>query len=270
MSKNPTDQCTRCGGTGHSLSACKWPRLDEVRELIAKAGKKGIERAEIQATLSLSRSSAERRLMRLRDDGIVFCGGNGQHYRWFTSKQDAEAFHQPRSFIVAAGKIRTILVAAGVAGSTWSEIVEKSGCNQSDIEDGLAWMRKNGQAFSAGKNHTFRTFATKEDAEAYREWRAVKRLKDKRASQQTIKAAVAPKKEAKPKKLGTITYALRENKKKDAEKAAIAPDFSKIPAVNPNGVSVTVLPCRPGRYEVSGPVIGGFATMGIGRYLEAA
>lgn len=26
MSHNPTDRCTRCGGTGHSLSECKWPK----------------------------------------------------------------------------------------------------------------------------------------------------------------------------------------------------------------------------------------------------
>ena len=44
------------------------------------------------------------------------------------------------------------------------------------------------------------------------------------------------------------------------------------PLNNPRGVEPVELPGHPGfdkRYAVTGPVIGGFATMGIGRYLEA-
>lgn len=38
----------------------------------------------------------------------------------------------------------------------------------------------------------------------------------------------------------------------------------------PVGVKRTVAPVRPGRFEASGPVIGGFATMRPGEYLAEA
>lgn len=40
------------------------------------------------------------------------------------------------------------------------------------------------------------------------------------------------------------------------------------PVVVPANVKRTVAPVRPGRYEVSGPVIGGFATLPFGQYLD--
>lgn len=169
--------------------------------------------------------------------------------------------------------------------NSW-EIIARSPVRDNSIAKTLRDMRDDGQLFTAGPNRETRFFATADarDAaipaiEAYlqrmrdefaerKRQRKAKSNRDQWAKEKAERAAkpIKPKAATKPRhKQMSIKLA-----KPKAPKAVGRP-FKDLPVVNAGQVKPKVLPGFTGdRWGVSGKVIGGFASAGIGRYLEIA
>jgi hypothetical protein len=127
---------------------------------------------------------------------------------------------------------------------------------------------KHGQAFKAGRYGSFHYFATQDLASAYAQ----------RLGHQLVVAPVRNKRPAKAIAPATrLRSTLRPGDPRctPSQEHPAAPVTLRTPRpaptlnpVIPPNVKITRLPAPPGRFEMAGPVVGGFATMRPGKYLE--
>lgn len=265
--------------------------------LVVAAGEKGATSKELVKALGVHHRTFENWVQRLTSEGMLFSGGFGTSTRRFAKREwaDKHSDANPRGY--SRDEVLKIITAAGADGISTPEIAESLGCAMSQISHALTELRSAGKSFSAGKNHTYRNFASFEDAEAYRVKRAEARLEHKRIHQpeykRRSKAKLRPIAEAMRQQRAAEREARKnddaawlERRKKRAEKrreksgkemlvkrAEISTKRAEPkPArpeeiIIPDNVKITKAETKPGRYEVTGPVIGGFATAGIGQYI---
>lgn len=182
-------------------------------------------------------------------------------------------------------------------GVSSHEIAAATGFRWKQVSLALCRLRHNGLAFHIGEQKDRRYFATAEARDAaavpykvflhgVRQERiarakatALKGARKSYEAKREMRLAAQPKPEPKPPKPAPKAKAApkpkhRQQPIKLAKAKSVKPtvkSFKDMPVVNAGAVKVKVLPGFTGdRFAVSGPVIGGFASMGLGRYLEAA
>lgn len=175
----------------------------------------------------------------------------------------------------AVGKVHAHLVAAGDAGLSFDDIKRLCNISNTVASVRLAELRRLGKCFMARGDYWFRNFATMEQAAAYKliHCAATKRnleVKERAQKREQAKQAARAKKAAelaaiKAKKAARVVEVKAKPAPVKTSAVRLDPNAQ---AIIPAGLKPTLLPCQPGRFEVSGPVVGGFATMGVGRYLE--
>lgn len=173
--------------------------------------------------------------------------------------------------------LKAAIVAAGARGMTQGEMVTPD-IDYWKVSVTVSHMVTAGEIIRVGPKMLSRYFASREHAAAAEIWmvaelaehtarlkaiRSAKQIAVQRERRARERAAKPPKPEkVKPVKRIVLLSALKPSAKH--QPATVAQ------IVVPANVKRTVHPTPPARFEVTGPVIGGFATAGIGRYLEAA
>ncbi len=275
------------------------PALNKALAVIRAAAPGGLTRRQIseraQCTFA-SLSSLLHRAVTMNVPQIFSIRAFGTAL-YFGNKKDRDAFDMreycanlPKKLVLRKAPCQTRIQAECAKhkfGCSAPELREAVKDGPKDISTTLTLMVANGRLFSIGRPGWMRYFASKESLEAVRheviqlieEQRnashaaAKKKMyartelarRAKRAAARALRDASPPKpKKQAPKTshkpLAIVTYAAA----KKPHKKASPPSG---PIVVPPHVKVQVCPGFKGdRFSVTGPVVGGFSTMGIGRY----
>lgn len=235
-------------------------KQSQVSALLSNMDAKGISAAELGAIVGSSHRSVVAMVDRLRADGlkVVSIRQRDNTCRYYLPEliPVKPAYVRPPG---AEGRLFDALVAAGPAGVTWEDV--QRSMTFASFERARALLRK------AGKLHGCKSGPLSKAPRYYSQAEYVPPL--------PVKAKPAAKPKAAPK---PITY----SKKRAEEKLrAVSPHWKSLPSkvapqpVNPRNVQpvrVEGMPAYDLRYQLPPDmrVLGGFATMGIGRYLEDA
>ncbi len=183
-------------------------------------------------------------------------------------------------------RVLDLVIAAGDTGITYPELMAASGLSDRYFQCCKQELFRLGVLFLVKSQRWTRYFSTDEQRLAFElplraEQKAARKARDvaryaANAERLRLKRAENPEygkpKAKKPRK---------SRAKPKADKPASLPagfhrikpvkadPFKTAQAVIPDGVKVTVCPPMPDRFAVSGPVVGGFATMRPGQYLPA-
>ena len=179
------------------------------------------------------------------------------------------------------------IVAAGPAGVLQAEIVERVRVCVRVAQKQVALLRKSGDIVSPRVWQDCRHFSDKQAAEV---WKAERKAENEARKAETLKRHYA-----KESQRYYAQKALRPPKPPKAPKAAkppkqrmpkrVAPKLGKElvkpsrfvplppkpqgPVIIPANVKRTAAEIKPGRYDVTGPIVGGFSTMRPGQYLPS-
>ena len=240
-----------------SPSNCKHPK---VAALLRGMGASGLSAEEIAAAIGSSRKSAKCIVDRLRSGGldVVTVRSRDNTCRYYLPElvPVKAAYIRPPG---AEGRLFDALVAAGPAGVGWEDV--QRSMTFASFERARALLRKAGKLHGCKSGHR----ATAPRYYSQPEY----------VPPPPVKAKPAAKPKAAPK---TITY----SKKRAEEKLrTVSPHWKSLPSkvapqpANPRNVQpvrVEGMPAYDLRYQLPPDtrVLGGFATMGVGRYLEDA
>jgi len=169
---------------------------------------------------------------------------------------------------------------AGARGIEKAEIAERTGFLHDASDKHLCILRRLGKVWTVQYLRTARHFASQEHAQAFE---ATVPAIMAEARQRWQQRAVERKRELRAIASANRPPVVREPKPKKPKKREPRPGRELLargtvnveravptgPVIIPENVKRTVCPSPPERFSVQGPVIGGFATMGIGRYLES-
>lgn len=245
---------------------------DRILEEVRKAAWDGIDSRQIHDNIArdITAQSIRTTLSRLVVGGRIFCDDNSTR-KYFIRKEWAEASpvkprHKVRHW---ADKYSDQLLSdclklvnqSGADGISNDVAAQILGRHVRTLQTAYGRMVKNGDIFIARVGNHHKYFSVKEYAEAYsnkQKKRQKKILTEKTKQEKQVienKYAVAKKPAALP-----APVIVKQEKQ----------SWIHAEVLTPANVKKTIAVAPPGRFEVTGPVIGGFKNMGIGRYLEAA
>lgn len=188
-----------------------------------------------------------------------------------------------RAFPTVGQRIAAAIAASNEAGMNGVEVAIAVGITKGHLCVELTRLRRAGQVFSGGAMPLIRYFAQADWAEAFAPValaelavataaRLERKREQHRARRRRLSAERGPKKpRASPKpKAKPALVATQTPWRADHSKPASMPKPKVVQRiVVPENVKRTVAPVqRDTRFTAEGPVIDGFATMGVGRYLD--
>ena len=178
----------------------------------------------------------------------------------------------------AASKTYRLIHEAGPAGLTTLAIAGLRNYHEKSVECHLTELRRDGLIFTAKSARWAVHFASEQYAKDYKAARDADRLEAARIKRQKRHEREVKAKLAKEGKAMRVVKH-KPPKPKPVRVVKLAPAKSVVagvprldaaqPVLIPSNVKITRIPAPVGRFEVTGPVVGGFATLGIGRYIEA-
>ena len=245
---------------------------NRIIEEVTKAAWDGIDSRQLFDAIArdITAQSIRTTLSRLVVGGRIFRDNNSTR-KYFIRKEWADASlvkskHKERQWF---DKYSDELIAQcydlvkksgadGVSNDVGSQIL---GRHRRTLQTAYGQMLKQGKVFIGRVGNHRKYFSTQEYADAYSD-KQKKRQKKLTTKDVKHKQVVQVEKHYIAKTPAAIPAPVTIKPSKQAwsiTEASISPNVKKIIAVAP-----------PGRFEVTGPVIGGFKNMGIGRYLEAA
>ena len=248
----------------------KHPRWPAIRAFIEANGGQATSTQVCKAT-GISQKITTTLLAQYVKAGRLYRGGDAGAYRYFLAAEDASKV-QSRGYVDRRGttaEALRLLQEAGEQGTTRIAIAEAIGCTIGEIEHSLCMLRKRGQVFGARYNNYVQQFARLEWAEAFLQRRsddlsqakAEQRRKWRESKQrQRIEAVKTAKQKPEP---------VPGKKLVKPSRFVPLPPKPVGPVIIPENVKRTFAPIKPGRYDVTGPVVGGWATMKPGQYLPS-
>ena len=259
----------------------RWP---DIHAAMVALGGFGTSR-QIAERAGISQKNVTCYLGQYVSTGKVFRYGSGHlHKTYSLTPLDQEQFGGFRKTQdrPAPGRERAygLIKDAGADGIDKEALAAVCGVKPDAFDKHLCVLRRQGRVLSVKYLKTARHFANKEHAEAFtavaaqltedarKEWQrnAIKRKRDARAAA----SAARPPKVRQPKAPKPRKREPRPGRELLAGGTRSVERPSPTgPVVIPENVKRTVCPSPPGRFDVVGPVIGGFATQGIGRYGES-
>lgn len=194
--------------------------------------------------------------------------------------------HSPRRIAIASA----IVSAANPIGLSSAAIALTIGAGVKAVRVTICHMREEGKLFSIGEKKDVRYFMSEEArdgaAAAYKQFvhlsklERIERAKEtaRRSARKSEAAKTAKRRAEKAAAVDAKPKVRKPNHKQMPMKLAKpkspkvgGKSFKDLPVVNAGKIKPKVLPGFTGdRWGVSGPVIGGFVSAGIGRYLDAA
>lgn len=255
-------------------------RRDPVRAFINANPARGVSVAEIASATGMSQLAAEYAICYLCNAGEAVRMRRGRARLYFGSQDLADAYADSFPYEPPARKkkgygktpARRKAIAAYMAknpGGSAADVARGIGVAMETVRGMLVDMRRDGEAYAAGPATRPRWYASREAMDADQA--------AARAAEEVRKAAIVKHKArggracaAKKSAFVIVSKALGE--KSAAERTRPAPERLPVEIIGMDGA---LKKCKPAekypdhRFVVTGPVVGGFATMGIGRYLEA-
>lgn len=170
--------------------------------------------------------------------------------------------------------LRALIQRACATGASMAEIRTALDRQDDSLAVYVCQLVNRGHLIAVGKPMQTRYFARQSDAQKYRNWlsdnaealeaerkRHQAKVRADKIARRRSREVLLKRNPAYP--LGLAALPKTPTVMKQAQTRRKLP----VETVVPEGVKRTVQAAPPGRYAVQGPVIGGFATMGIGRYL---
>lgn len=184
--------------------------------------------------------------------------------------------------------ILAVCEAAGADGVTTAQLRESTAhLNWCTAKKALDRLIASGRVFGVGPDKHRRWFSDQEKAQAFalivddvvaaKRAEQAERAKGHRAAYEARRQAKRVRVERKPKpavvkpaKNAATPWRQENQETKSARAAQLAEKNRAVEIITPEHVKVQVVPGYMGdpRYTVNGPVIGGFRTAGVGRYLD--
>jgi len=191
-------------------------------------------------------------------------------------------------------KVRAMLIKSAGNGISEKEAMAEFGILPRTVQKAVAKLREGGELHTFRTNNLVRFFSTPEYAKAFAQVVTFDREEKKKAKiaarkNSPIALARREQRNAKAKAAYHSRKAKEEPSKAAVKRASRTPKTGKeliashtkgtnaihiptpkpaVEVIIPENVKRTYIPAPAGRFDVSGPVIGGFATMGPGQYLD--
>lgn len=276
------------------------PRKVQIKAAVMLCGDAGTTSPELCASTGIHRSLLSVLLNHYCKRGFLHKVGPRLHQRYYATAEQAQAaaplvaaqetaraeqaqqrreatrqaWKSPSERATAPNRdaVLSAINHAGPDGITRGDLSIATGLQVVLLGATLQRLIKQGQVVQAGRTQYLHFFPSQEAATAWeaREERRLKALYAQRseadALREDARAAMRRKKARRlpPADLRCVPTLPAEPAPVQVRKAKPEPR----PVVIPDNVKRTVATTRPGRYEVSGPVIGGFATLPFGQYLD--
>lgn len=252
-----------------------------VQAAIQSRPAEGLDYARIVEISGLCPSSVKDALWKLRAAGAVPWLKRSAVLLYFGSPELRDAYdaanparmtrvrRQGDSSSGRPPRVPRILAAIPHAGATASEIERTTGIGAAHVRRILADLERSGEAFRYGTQQRLTWFTSRDDLDAARPAIDAAALQHnakvvlKRANGGQARAAQSKERgeQVLPKR-ANVDGLSRSSPKQ-------APERKPVQIIGMDTAKRTVCPpCSVERYRVTGKVVGGFATMGVGRYLE--